>query len=146
MNIYSDPGTWAPPRAAQSGPAHLAMFHLAALTSCAVEPSYSIYAPFRYTDPGEVGNWSLRGSAIPMRHFIRLTPALPNMTGAVCSLIPTNFRDWNLTVRLSAFGGLGGIGFRIIFSSRVCRASSDGFTVWITRGRRTSTTSTRRCI
>jgi hypothetical protein len=66
-----------------------------------------------------------------MRHFIRLTPALPNMTGAVCSLVPTNFRDWNLTVRLSAFGGLGGVGFRIVFSSRRCRRTSDGFTVWI---------------
>jgi hypothetical protein len=107
------------------------MLLLAALSSCVLEPSYSIYPPFRDTEPGEVGNWSLRGSAIPMRHVIRLTPARPNMTGAVCSFVPTNFRDWNLTVRLSAFGGLGGIGFRIIFSSRLCRRSSDGFTLWI---------------
>jgi hypothetical protein len=103
------------------------------------QPSYSLEKPFKSTFHNELGNWSLRGSALPMRNFIRLTTPAANTSGAVCHRIPTTFRDWSIDVELNAWGGTGGDGFWIIYSSHFCPdplSSIDGISVWIdTQGR-----------
>jgi hypothetical protein len=98
------------------------------------QAGFSLINPHKLTDVGEIGNWTIRGSALSMRHFIRLTSAHSNRSGAICSRVPTSFRDWKVELELNAFGGTGGKGFYFSFSSDLCpnpETSFDGFSVWI---------------
>jgi hypothetical protein len=107
------------------------MLALCALACAAREPGHSLAAPFR-ASAGEVGGWALLGSAVAMRRAIRLTTARANQTGALCALAPAPFRDWNVSVRLNAYGGIGGAGFRFVFSPGFCAlpGAPAGFSVF----------------
>jgi hypothetical protein len=90
---------------------------------------FSLVDPHKLTDVREIGNWTIRGSAVSMGHFICLTNAHSNRAGAVCTRVPTDFRDWRVELELNAFSGKG---VYFSFSSDQCpnpKTSSNGFLV-----------------
>ena len=91
------------------------------------QPGWTLESPFKYTDTGEIGNWTFRGAAVSFRNFIRLTSSHPNQYGAVCSRIPTTFDDWEAEVILGSYGGNAGAGFLITYSEELCPAPGDDF-------------------
>jgi hypothetical protein len=102
---------------------------LAQVAISSFQRGFSLVDPHKLTDVGEIGNWTIRGSAVSMRHFIRLTSADSNRSGAICTRVPTDFRDWRVELELNAFRGKG---FYFSFSSDQCpnpETSSNGFSV-----------------
>ena len=81
---------------------------------------YSLLPPFALNNVSEVGNWSLRGSAVSLKNKIRLTSDLENQFGRVCELIPAYFIDWSIDIELSVHGGNGGKYFMFFFTRDVC--------------------------
>jgi hypothetical protein len=92
----------------------------AALARAAFQPGYSLVSPFTGTNVNEIGNWTMRGSAVNLRTFLRLTSSQPSKFGAVCARIPTLFRDWKIEMELNAFGGTCGCGFVLSYSEELC--------------------------
>jgi hypothetical protein len=92
------------------------------LHACSLEPEYSIFAPFNRTNISEIGNWSLRGSAVSWKNVIRLTSdSLKSEWGALCHRAPTAFVDWSIDIELSSRGqGDGGASLTFLFSDAVC--------------------------
>jgi hypothetical protein len=102
---------------------------LLCLRAGALEPLYSLLSPFNRTNLSEIGNWSLRGSAVSWKNAIRLTSeALKTEWGALCQRAPTAFVDWSIEIDLSARGtGSGGTGFRFAYSDTLCPRHLDNF-------------------
>jgi hypothetical protein len=98
------------------------------------DPSYSLLPPHRFTELSEIGNWTLRGSALNLKKFIRLTTNVADQSGGVCLRIPTRFRDWRLQIEIAIHdGGESGGGLTLYFTEQVCpdvTAWSTGFGIW----------------
>jgi hypothetical protein len=88
----------------------------------ALEAAYSLQPPFERTDVSEIGNWSVRGSAVSWKNAVRLTSdALREEWGAVCQRAPTAFKQWSIDIELSSRGAeLGGEGITFLYSDSVC--------------------------
>lgn len=98
------------------------------------QPRWTLQSPFKSTDIGEIGDWTLRGAAVSFRNFIRLTSAHTNQYGALCHRLPTLFSDWEVEISLNAYGGTSGRGFIITYSSELCPGPYDpidGFRIFI---------------
>jgi hypothetical protein len=112
------------------------MFPFLCFRAVSLEPLYSLFSPFNRTDISEIGNWSLRGSAVSWKNVIRLTSdSLATEWGAVCQRAPTAFVDWSIEIEISARGkGAGGGAISFVYSEDVCPekpAKFNGFRVTI---------------
>jgi hypothetical protein len=90
---------------------------------------YSLSAPFALTNVSEIGNWSLRGSAVSWKNRIRLTSEsqLPEW-GAACQRAPFVSTDWTIDLDVSARGSdAGGLGITFLYSDSVCPRRPDRF-------------------
>lgn len=105
------------------------------LTALAVIDRYNRLPPHDLTNLSECGDWTLRGSAVSMKSFIRLTSAVSGDFGAVCNRIPTTFRDWMFELEISARGkDKGGRGFFWYFTDEACAEISlryNGLAMWV---------------
>lgn len=99
------------------------MFFVALLSlCCAVDRSYSIYAPFDKTNLSEIGNWTMKGTTVNMKTFLRLTSSsIMNECGAICHRVPTIFHDWiiDLEVKIAGTNETDSL-TSFLFTSDVC--------------------------
>jgi mannose-binding lectin 1 len=108
--------------------------------SHSLEPGYTLTPPFERTDVSEIGNWSIRGSAVSWKNAIRLTSdALRDEWGAVCQRVPTAFTEWSIDLELSARGAeQGGESITFLYSDTICPqqpAEFRGFQITIETGK-----------
>lgn len=106
-----------------------------------LEQSFSFVPPFFWTNINEFDNWTVRGSAINLKSFIRLTPAIKNKYGALCQRIPTLFRDWSVKIQFATSlsnnqNGIlrGGRGFWFHYTENPCPMIPivfNGICIWI---------------
>jgi mannose-binding lectin 1 len=114
------------------------MFLFAGLCVC-----IDLLPPHQFTNLSEIGNWTLRGSASNMKHYIRLTSGTSHQTGSICLRVPTRARDWELQIDVSLqTGSLPGDGLFLYFTQEVCpafRSRINGFALWLRTERITTT-------
>jgi hypothetical protein len=114
----------------------LALFAVASPTTW--DPSYNLIPPHRLTELGEIGFWTLRGSATNLKKLIRLTSNAAAQSGGVCLRLPVRTRHWMLHIEVQIHPGLNaGSGFFLSFTSDVCSdtwAKPNGFGIWIDTG------------
>ncbi|OHS94462.1 Legume-like lectin family protein [Tritrichomonas foetus] len=97
---------------------------------------YSLLPPFLITDKShlEIGNWTLRDSAINMKDFIRLTPSYQYISGGVCQRVPVYSDDWSFEANVSTSNKYGGFGFHFYFTETLCTSdifNVNGLAIWI---------------
>ena len=97
---------------------------------------YSLQPPFKITNESlpEIGNWTLRDSAINMKNFIRLTPSYQFISGGICERVPMYSSDWSFEANLSTGSHYGGNGFSFFYSSSLCASNIfhfNGLSAWI---------------
>jgi len=75
------------------------MIQLLAAFGAAFHGSYSLSAPFEKTNLSEIGDWTMCGSAVRMKSFLRMTAsASANKYGAVCIRTPCSATGrWSLS-------------------------------------------------
>ncbi|OHT11084.1 Legume-like lectin family protein [Tritrichomonas foetus] len=103
---------------------------------------YSLVPPFVLTNLSEINDWTIRGSVVNMKNYLRLTDAVTDGFGGICHRVPTRFLDWMVEIEISAKGGNSGEGFFFFFTKECCpdlfQNVFTGFEVWI------NTTQTNR--
>lgn len=101
---------------------------LFAAAQAAAAAGYDLVPPHVATAANEYGNWTLSGTAVNLKHSIRLTSDLPRQRGSACLLLPTAFRDWSAEIALAAYGGrYGGDCYVISFTDAFCPDETYGF-------------------
>ena len=96
-------------------------------SSCAVDNSYSLFAPFAKTNISELGNWTMRGSTVNMKTYLRLTSSsIGNEYSSVCHRVPTLFHDWAVDLELSVSEGMNSA-LTLFFTDEVCPHSPEKF-------------------
>ncbi|XP_029102929.1 VIP36-like protein [Scleropages formosus] len=65
---------------------------------------YSLTKPYQGVGSPGFSHWDLMGTAVMTTDFIRLTPDVQSMQGAVWSRIPCYLRDWELRVHFRIHG------------------------------------------
>lgn len=108
----------------------LMLRHLKAI----VDLNFSLSPPHKLTGPTEIGQWSLRGSALNMKQYIRLSDNLKNNFGAICQKSKTKYHEWRIELELRAYGGKGGKGFWFYYTKEKCPIFAVQFTgicIWI---------------
>ena len=88
--------------------------------SISISENHSLIPPFSYSNINEINDWTIRGSAINMKSFLRLTNSIINDFGGVCNRIPILFHDWVIEYEILAKDGNSGEGFHFIFSQECC--------------------------
>ena len=106
------------------------------LTYYAACSHYSLQPPFNLTNESlpEIGNWTLRDSAINMKKFIRLTPSYQFTSGGLCERVPMYSSSWSFEANLSTGTQYGGVGFSFFYSSTLCANNIfnfNGLAAWI---------------
>lgn len=98
------------------------MFSFLLSLASSFDQRYSITAPIELTNVSEIGNWTFRGSTIPLKKkFIRLTSSNLDEYGLICQRVPTLFQDWNIEIEISVKDGkAGGDFFEFLFSEELC--------------------------
>lgn len=66
-----------------------------------IQPDFNFQSPIVQSNISEVGVWALRGSAINMKKFIRLTSLLTNDYGGLCAYQRTLSADWQINFNFS---------------------------------------------
>lgn len=98
------------------------------------EKEHSLIPPLVNTNFLEIGNWSLRGTAVNIKRAVRLTSATENQVGSICHRRPSLHKEWRVELQISAVGGNGGCGFWFYFTKEVCPLlplTFNGFVMWI---------------
>lgn len=103
--------------------------------TCAAAKSsfYNLEPPFMDTNVSEIGNWTYGGTATNLKQKIRLTSALPSLSGSLCQRIPFVFDEWSVDFSVSIKDGNGGDSFYFIFAKQLCPnldTKLDGFAFW----------------
>lgn len=111
------------------------LFFFAFYSSCSLS-HYSLQPPFKITNESlpEIGNWTLRDSAINMKNFIRLTPSYQFISGGICERVPMYSTDWSFEANLSTGSHYGGTGFSFFYSKSLCASNIfhfNGLAAWI---------------
>lgn len=106
---------------------------LAAACLCS---EFDLLPPFDLTNTNytEIGNWTLRRSALTMKSFLRLTSPIPFAAGGVCQRVPVYAKDWIFEFEVTAIGGDGGRGFVFHHTFELCVddfLNFRGIGVWI---------------
>ena len=68
---------------------------------CIFQTDFNIQSPIFSSNISEIGMWALRGSAINMKKFIRLTSLLTNDYDGLCSFHKTFSNDWQIYFNFS---------------------------------------------
>ena len=92
-----------------------------------VDGSYSLFAPFAKTNMSEIGNWTMRGSAVNMKKYLRLTSSsIGSEFSSVCHRVPTLFHEWAVDFEISVNEGFGSE-ITFLFTDEVCPQSPEKF-------------------
>ncbi|KAH0793912.1 Legume-like lectin family protein [Histomonas meleagridis] len=76
----------------------------------------------------------MKGTALNMKSFIRLTNAVTHSFGGVCQRTPTGFTEWLVEIEFSSVDGNMGSIISFLFSKECCPNLEDPFTgmaIWI---------------
>jgi mannose-binding lectin 1 len=102
------------------------------------EKDYSLIPPLETTDVGEIGNWTIRGTATNMKTCVRLTSPIQGAFGSICQRVPTLFKEWSAELEIRAFdpneNGKHGHGIWFFFTEEVCPEFAlkfNGFAFWV---------------
>lgn len=82
--------------------------------------NHSLIPPHISTNLSEISEWSIRGSAVNMKKFIRLTDDVTNDFGGICHRVPTNFREWAMEIEMDIHDGNSGDGFIFSYTMECC--------------------------
>ena len=103
------------------------------------QKEYSLIPPLETTEIGEIGNWTIQGTATNLKNSVRLTSAVPSSIGSICQRVPTLFKEWSIELEIKASNPDGnndkpGHGIWFFYSQEVCPEFSldfNGFTFWV---------------
>lgn len=88
---------------------------------------HSLAPPYIFTNFSEIESWSIVGSAVNLKSYLRLTNLVTNDFGGVCNRIPTNFDNWSVTLEMASLKGNCGDSYHLYFTKEFCPKIGEDF-------------------